>query len=90
MFLVTKDQKKIKVEHDIVKQIGLLADMNELFEEGINPVPLNDVSSKELKKCLAFCKRQLAKKSVEGQVSAWDRRFYNIERNEFFGKFSIT
>ena len=89
MFLITKDQKKIKVENDVAKQIGLLADMNELFEEESDPVPLNDVTSKELKKCLAFCKRQLTKKSVEGQVSAWDRRFFDIERNEFFGKFSI-
>ena len=90
MFIITKDHKKIKVENDVAKQIGLLADMNELFEERSDPVPLNDVTSKELKNCLAFCKRQLTKKSVEDQVSAWDRRFFDIERNEFFGKFSVV
>ena len=88
MLVITKDQKKIKVELDVAKQIGLLNDMNEFFEEGSNPVPLNDVASKELKKCIAFCKRQLMKKSVEGQVSAWDRRFFDVERNDFFGKFN--
>ena len=86
MLVIIQDQKKIKVELDVAKQIGLLNDMNEFFEEGSNPVPLNDVASKELKKCIAFCKRQLTKKSVEGQVSAWDRRFFDVERNDFFGK----
>ena len=56
MFLITQDKKKIKIEKELAKQVGLLADMSEFFEDGSDPVPLNDVASKELKKCLAFKK----------------------------------
>ena len=81
--LQSNDNKKIKVKVNTAIKSGVLKDLIESL--GANNkcvIPIQEVNGAVLKKCMDFCE---SKRDHE-QISAWHRRFFDVDRATLFGK----
>ena len=80
--LLSKDNMKIKVKVTSATKSGVLKDLiDNLGTNKKEVIPIQEVTGAALKKCIAFCD---SKRDHE-KISAWHRRFFDVDRATLFG-----
>ena len=80
--LLSKDNMKIKVKVNSATKSGVLRDLIEnLGTNKKEVIPIQEVTGAVLRKCVEFCD---SKRDHE-QISAWHRRFFDVDRATLFG-----
>ena len=80
--LLSKDNMKIKVKVNSATKSGFLKDLiDNLGTNKKEVIPIQEVTGAVLRKCVEFCD---SKRDHE-KISAWHRRFFDVDRATLFG-----
>ena len=82
IILINSDGQQFKIREEVAKKFGTIRDVME--DIGIEePIPLN-LSNNSLSKVIQFAEYHLEHPIVDGEISEWDKQFFNVDQSIIF------